>query len=89
MKSESKKSSAGMIASWAIGALVVAGAVAVWGVADFSEKSTVMSKAFILFIGAVIAVQVVPGIMLLAAMLKGVASMATKKVEVKVGAGRK
>jgi hypothetical protein len=79
MKTESKKST-GKIASWAIAALVLVGAGAIWAVADFSEKSTLMSKAFVFFISAVIVVQVVPGLMLLGAMLKGVASMASKKV---------
>jgi len=84
MKTESKKSSAGKIASYAIAALVLVGAAAIWGVADISEKSTLTSKAFVFFISAVIVVQVVPGIMLLGAMLKGVCSMAGKKVEATV-----
>ena len=84
MKTESKKSSAGKIASWSIAALVLVGAATICGTADFSAKSTLLSKAFVFFVSAVIVVQVVPGIMLLAAMFKGVCSMAGKKVEAKV-----
>ena len=84
-----KKDTTKKITSWAIAALVLVGAAGIWTVADFSEKSTVMSKAFIFFIAAVIVVQVVPGVMLLGAMLKGVASMATKKTEAKAGVHKK
>jgi membrane protein YdbS with pleckstrin-like domain len=89
MKTESKKSSAGKIASWAIAALVLVGAAGIWAVADVSAKSSLTSKAFVFFISAVIVVQVVPGIMLLGAMLKGVCSIASKKVAVTAGADRK
>jgi ABC-type Na+ efflux pump permease subunit len=89
MKTESKKSAAGKIASLSIMALVLVGALAIAGVADIPEKSSLMSKAFILFIGAVIVVQVVPGLLLLGAMLKGVCGLAGKKPEVTVAANRK
>jgi hypothetical protein len=89
MKTESKKSAAGKIASWAIAALVLVGAAGIWAVADVSAKSSLASKAFVFFISAVIVVQVVPGIMLLGAMLKGVFSMASKKATVTAGANKK
>ena len=88
MKSESKKSAAGKIASFAIVALVLMGAVAIMGVSEVSGKS-VMFKAFVFFGSAVIVLQVVPGIMLLGAMLKAVCSMAGKKVAVPVVALQK
>jgi hypothetical protein len=72
----------GKIASWAIAALVLVGAAGIWAIADVSAKSSITSKAFVFFISAVIVVQVVPGIMLLGAMLKGVCSLASKKVTV-------
>ena len=84
-----RKSAAGKIASWSIVALVLVGAAAIMGVSEVSEKSTVMSKAFVFFISAVIVVQVVPGVMLLGAMLKGVCSMVGKKTEVNVAADNK
>jgi len=89
MKSESKKSAAGKIASFAIVALVLLGAASIMGVSEVSEKSTLMSQAFVFFVSAVIVVQVIPGIMLLGAMLKAVCGMAGKKVEVSVAADGK
>jgi membrane protein YdbS with pleckstrin-like domain len=89
MKTESKKSAAGKIATCSIVALVLVGAAAIMGVSEVSEKSSFMSKAFVFFIGAVIVVQVVPGIMLMSAMLKGVFSMASKKSAAAVSAESK
>ena len=80
MKTESKKSVAGKIASLSIVAVVVAGALVISGVADVAEGSGTMAKMFILFLGAVIVLQVVPGIMLMVAMFKGVFSLVSKKV---------
>ena len=80
MKTESKKSVAGKIASLSIVAVVVAGALAISGVADVAEGSGTMAKMFILFLGAVIVMQVVPCMMLMVAMCKGVYSMAAKKI---------
>ena len=87
MKSESKKSAAGKIASFSIVALVLMGAAAILGVSEVPEKS-IMSKAFVFFVSAVIVVQVVPGLMLLGAMLKAVCGMAGKKVAVPVAADK-
>lgn len=81
MKTKSGKS-AGKLASLFIVAVVVAGALAISGVADVSAAGGSMGKVFILFIGAVIVLQVIPGLMLLGAMFKGVYSMATKKSSV-------
>ena len=79
MKTETKKTAAAKIATWAIVALVLVGAAAIMGVSEVPEKSTLMSKAFVFFIGAVIVLQVVPGIMLLSAMVKAVFGMVGKK----------
>jgi hypothetical protein len=79
----------GKLASWAIAALVLTGAGAIWSVADVSAQSSVMSKAFILFIGAIIVLQVVPGLMLLGAMFKGVFGMVTKSAHQPEAAHRK
>jgi Cu/Ag efflux pump CusA len=81
MKTASKKS-AGRIASLAIVAVVVAGAFAVTGVAEVAPGSGTMTKVFTLFLGAVIALQVVPCLMLMVAMFKGVLSLVSKKVAV-------
>ena len=78
MKTESKKSAASKIATFSIIALVLVGAAAIMGVSEVSEKSSLMSKAFVFFVSAIIVVQVVPGLMLMGAMLKGAFSMASK-----------
>jgi K+-sensing histidine kinase KdpD len=89
MKTESKKSSAGKVASLAIVAVVIAGSLAISGVADVSEASGSMGKVFMLFLGAVIVLQVIPGVMLLGAMFKGVYGMVSKKAEVPAVEGSK
>jgi len=68
MKTESKKSLACKIAAGSIVALVLVGAAAIMGVSEVSEKSF-LSKAFVFFVSAIIVVQVVPGLMLMGAML--------------------
>jgi ABC-type Na+ efflux pump permease subunit len=81
MKTESENSKAGKIASWSIVGLVVAGTLLISGVADVSEGTGVMAKVFLFFLGAVIVVQVIPGLMLFSAMLKGIYSMFGKKAK--------
>jgi len=89
MKTASKKSATAKIVTCSIVALILVGAAAIMGVSEVSEKSSLMSKAFVFFISAIIVVQVVPGIMLMGAMLKGVCSLAGKKSEVTVAANSK
>lgn len=81
MKKESQNSAAGKAASWSIIALVVAGTLLISGVADV-EGSGMMAKLFLFFLAAVIVVQVIPGLMLFSAMLKGVYSLFSKKAKV-------
>jgi hypothetical protein len=88
MKSESE-SSAGRLASWSIIAVVVAGTLLISGIADVSEGSGMMAKVFLFFLGAVIVVQVIPGIMLLGAMVKGIYSMFGKKAKASLGENKK
>jgi len=78
MKKESENSKSGKIASWSIIGLVLAGTLLISGIADVSEGSGAMAKIFLFFLGAVIVVQIIPGLMLLGAMLKGVYSMFKK-----------
>jgi len=79
MKTQSKKSLASKIVAGTLVALVLVGAAAIMGVSEVSEKSSLMSKAFVFFVSAIIVVQVVPGLMLMGAMLKGAFSLASKK----------
>ena len=78
MKAQTNKSLAGKVASFAIIALVLVGAMAISGIAE-PGSSSLQSKLFIFFIGAVIVVQVVPCVMLLSAMVKGLVSAASRK----------
>jgi hypothetical protein len=82
MKSEN--SVASKVASWSIVGVVLAGTLLISGIADVSEGSGVMAKIFLFFLGAVIVVQVIPGVMLFGAMLKGIYSMFAKKTKVTV-----
>jgi len=84
MESESKKSSAGKIAYFSIIAFVLVGAAAIMGMSEVSGMS-LASKAFVFLVSAVIVVQVVPGLMLLGAMLKAVFSMVGKHAAVAAG----
>lgn len=69
------------IVTCAIIGLILTGAALISGLADLSGQGS-MSKIFFLFLGAVIVVQVIPGLMLLGAMLKGVVSLFSKKSSV-------
>ena len=85
MRTESeKKSAAGKVASWSIVGVVLAGTLLISGIADVSEGSGMMAKIFLFFLGAVIVVQVIPGVLLLGAMLKGIYSMFGKKAKATV-----
>ena len=81
MKKESLKLVAGKVASWSVVVLVLVGSVAISGIADVSGKNGVLSRIFIFFLSAILIIQVVPALMLLGAMLKGVASMVSKRVK--------
>jgi ABC-type Na+ efflux pump permease subunit len=89
MKTESENSRAGKVASWSIVGLVLAGTLLISGVADVSEGNGVMAKIFLFFLGAIIVVQVIPGLMLFGAMLKGIYSMFGKKAKATLGENKK
>ncbi|MBJ6750869.1 hypothetical protein [Geomonas anaerohicana] len=82
MTKETKESLSGKVTSWSIIGVVVAGTLLISGIADISEGSGLMAKIFLLFIGAIIVVQVIPGVMLFGAMLKGIYGLFGKKVKV-------
>ena len=83
MKANEKKPAAGKLISCLIVAIVVAGTVSLCAVADLGQGSGIMATLFIAFLGAIIAVQVIPGMMLFGVMLKGVASLFHKGKAVK------
>ena len=85
MKASEKKPTSGKLISCMILAIIVAGTVSLTAVADIDKGSGIMAILFIAFLGAIIAVQLIPGLMLFGMMLKGVASMFHKAVATKEG----
>lgn len=83
MKTTEKKQAPGKLISCLIVTIVAAGAVALTAVADIDKGSGIMAVLFIAFLGAIIAVQLIPGMMLFGMMLKGVSSMVRKEATVK------
>ena len=89
MKTATKKTTVAKVISYSIVAVVVAGALLISGIAEIPAQSGIMAKIFMLFLSAVIMVQVVPGVMLLAAMFKGVYSAFGKMAKVRVEENRR
>jgi hypothetical protein len=81
MKTPSRKSLAGKVASLSIVGLVLVGTLLISGIADLSPGSSMMTRVFFFFLGAVIVVQVIPGLMLFGAMLKAIMSLFAKTVK--------
>lgn len=81
MKKETENSLAGKVTSWSIVGVVLAGTLLISGIADVSEGSGIMAKLFLFFIGAIIVVQVIPGVMLFSAMIKGIYGLVGKKAK--------
>ena len=78
MKSTEKKPLGGKVLSLLVVALIAGGMVLLPAVANLDQGSGIMATLFIAFLGAIIAVQVIPGLMLFSMMLKGVASLFRK-----------
>jgi len=78
MKATEKKSITGKLISCLIVAIIFGGIAALVAVADIAPGSGIMATLFVAFLGAIIAVQLIPGMMLLGMMLKGVASLFRK-----------
>jgi hypothetical protein len=78
--SDSKlKSSTEMTANMMIIATVVAGTIVFALINHGSRESELMSKLFLAFMGAVITVQLIPGLVLLVAMIKEGAGFGRKR----------
>ena len=78
MKATENKPSSGKLAMVLILAFIGGGMGFMYSVADLEPGSGIMGSLFIAFLGAIIAVQVIPGIMLFGMILKGVASVFRK-----------
>lgn len=88
MKTTDKTLPKGKILGFLIAGLVVAGAAFLPAVADLNHEGGMMTMIFLGFLGGIIAVQVVPGLMLFGVIVKGIAGLvhreaapATKKAE--------
>jgi hypothetical protein len=85
MKAVAKKPLVGKIIGCLIVATIISGMAFMVGVADIDKGSGIMGTVFVAFLGAIIAVQVLPGLMLFGMMVKGFATLfhkaeATRKV---------
>jgi hypothetical protein len=78
MKTTGKSSWKGKIAGCLIVALVLAGAAFIPAVADVAKGGGIMANLFLAFLGAIIAVQVIPGLMLFGMMFKGICNLIRK-----------
>jgi len=79
MKPYSVKNFTEKIINVLIVALVVLGTAAFGLVNQVAEGGELLSKLFLAFLGAIITIQIIPGLILLGAMLKGLASLNRKE----------
>ena len=75
------KSKTQKVANVMIIGMVIVGTVIFALINQVSSGVELMPKLFLLFFGAIITVQVIPGLILLATMIKGVVSIGQKKQE--------
>ena len=61
--------------------IVLAGTALVSGIGEVAEGSSLMVRLFLGFLGAIIAIQIIPCLILLGAMVKGLFSVVTGKEE--------
>ena len=81
MKSKTSTSKSIIVVNMMIMGLVAAGAVIFVVVNHASSGKELMSTVFLAFLGAIITVQVIPGIVLLGSMLKGIINLVRKQVQ--------
>lgn len=79
METKDKSALMGKIASGLIVALIVAGSFFLPAVADLDEGGGMLAILFLGFFGAIIAIQVVPGLMLFGMMIKGLCSLVRRE----------
>lgn len=79
MESSKLKSTTEKAANVMIIVMVVAGTVAFALINQVSAGSELMSKLFLAFLGAIITVQLIPGLILLGAMVKGIIGIGRKE----------
>ena len=79
MKSFSLKSITEKMSNAMIIAIVVTGTVVLAFVNQVTAEGTLMSKLFLVFLGAIITFQLLPGLMLIGGMIKGLLSLGHRK----------
>ncbi|KAF0219611.1 MAG: hypothetical protein FD174_1866 [Geobacteraceae bacterium] len=72
-------STQGKIATSLILALVFIGTTLVSGIGEVAQGTGVMTKLFLVFMGAIIAIQVIPGLILLGAMIRGLSTLSRRE----------
>lgn len=81
MESNRLKSKAEKVANAMIIGMVILGTVIFSVINQVSSGAELMPKIFLIFFGAIITIQIVPGLILLATMIKGVINFSQKKQE--------
>lgn len=81
MKSKGKKSKGELVANGLIVAMVILGTMFFVNLPGATQEEGLISKLFIGFLGAIITIQVIPAIVLVGAMVKGVAQNARRTVK--------
>jgi nitrate reductase gamma subunit len=79
MKPVSLKTFTEKISNILIITIVLAGTVTLAFVNQVAEEGSVMSKLFLVFLGAIVTFQVIPGLMLIGGMIKGLLGIGHKK----------
>ena len=82
MKSYSVKGISEKVINVMIVALVLFGTLAFLLVNQVAVGGEWLSKMFLVFLGAIITIQIIPGLLLLGAMIKGLASLGRKELPV-------
>jgi len=81
METNKLKSKTEKVANAMIIGMVILGTVIFSVINQASSGTEIMPKLFLVFFGAIITVQIIPGLVLLATMIKGLVSISQKKQE--------
>lgn len=81
MKSKSKKSMGELVTNGAIVAMVILGTMFFVNLPGATQEEGWISKLFIGFLGAIITIQVIPAVVLVGAMIKGIAQNARRGIK--------
>jgi hypothetical protein len=88
MNAKFPQSTQAKIASSLIIALVVVGTAFVSNIGGVAQGNSVMTKLFLVFFGAIIALQVIPGLVLIGAMIKGIVTINKREQAHETDAGK-